>query len=148
MSIAIRTVEVQTGVVTDTVLTEAEAIAAGHIVPPTNEDVNRERDARLAAGATFTPTGHATPVAVNIADEPNLNGLATLAVVQTGLGNGSTTVQWRDNADVVHTLTYDQIIELYGLAAAYKQAVFAASWNLKDAPGGIPSDYQDDAYWP
>lgn len=115
--------------------------------PVTNAHVNRERDRRLALGTEVTPTGHGQAVAVNSLDEGNLTGLATLAVAQAAAGNGSATVQWRDNNDVLHTLTYDQVIEMHGLAAAYKQAVYAASWTLKDSDP-IPADYTDDTHWP
>jgi hypothetical protein len=114
---------------------------------PTNQSVNAERDRRLLEGRGFTPTGHDSSVKINSLDEPNLNGLATLAVVQSGAGNGSATVNWRDNDDVLHTLTFDQVIELYGLAAAYKQAIYAASWAIKDLDP-IPEDYADDSRWP
>lgn len=117
------------------------------VVVITSSDVNRERDRRLLVGKGFTPTGHGSEVVVNILDEPNLTGLATLAVVQSGAGNGAATIQWRDNADTLHTLSYNQVIELHGLAAAYKQAVYAASWTLKDSDP-IPADYADDSRWP
>lgn len=109
--------------------------------------VNSERDRRLMAGTFVTPTGHSTPVYLNHADEPNLVGLTATALFQVQSGNGSQTVTWRDNSNVLHELTYDQVIEMQALAAAFKQAVYEASWSLKDSPSGIPLDYADDAHW-
>lgn len=130
----------------------AQIIAAGNIAPyvapaPTAADVNAERDRRLMAGKGFTPAGYGAQVMVNALDEANLNGLATTALVQVAAGNGSSIVQWRDNSDTLHDLTYDQVLDLHSQASAYKQAVFAASWALKDADP-IPADYADDAHWP
>jgi len=112
-----------------------------------NQDVNSERDRRLMVGKSFTPTGHSTPVKVNILDGPNLTGLASIAIVQSGAGNGSTAVVWRDNENVNHTLTYDQVIELHGLAGQYTSSVYAAAWTLKDAET-LPENFTDDIHWP
>lgn len=132
----------------------AEMVASGQVdayvepshSAPTSADVNAERERRLFVGKGFTPTGHGTPVMVNALDEPNLTGLATVALAQINAGNGSTTITWRDNNNVSHTLTYYQVVELHAQAAEYKQQLYNASWILKDIDP-IPTDYTDDAHW-
>lgn len=109
--------------------------------------VNEERDRRLLEGKSFSVTGHQDPIHLNILDETNLGGLATSALVQVSLGNGSSTVQWRDNNNTVHTITFEQVLELHTLASQYKQDIYSSSWALKTMEVK-PENYTNDLYWP
>jgi len=88
---------------------------------PGPEDINRERE------------------------RPNMNNVATVAITQVQAGNGSSTITWRDNADVPHVLTYEQVIEMHILSVAHTQSVYDASWVLKET---LPANYTADEHWP
>lgn len=114
---------------------------------PNGYDVNNERDKRILRGKVFTVTGYGE---VNLEgrqqDIANLSSLGTFALGAIGSGQGAATTKFRDKDNVVHTLTWSQVFELYTKASAYISAVYTASWNLKDS--GIPADYTEDTYWP
>ena len=133
---------------------EAAAVTAGPYVPPppaalTAVDVDAERDRRILSGASFTVTGYANPI--RLAGDPvtraNLADVAVMAQVQIAAGNGTATLVWRDEDNTDHTLTFVQVLELFGLGFAFFNAVWTAAWPLKDADP-IPADYTDDSYWP
>ncbi|MEM9878949.1 MAG: hypothetical protein AAF862_06700 [Pseudomonadota bacterium] len=112
---------------------------------PTNQDVNRERDRRLALGQALSISGYPQTIHVNWADQPNLTSVAVAAQAQISQGNGAQTITWRDNENVEHVLTYAQVLELHLVATAATSAIYQFSWILKQ--GTIPANYADDSYW-
>lgn len=117
------------------------------IDPPDSEKVNTERDVRLKESVGFNVSGYSETIYISGADEQNLIGLIPLALIQTGNGNGASTLTWRDNNNFEHIITYDQLIELYLSAASYKSSVYESSWVLKGM-NELPENYTNDLYWP
>lgn len=110
--------------------------------------VDAERDRRILAGGTFDLAGYG-PVSTQgrDVDARNLSNLALAATAQIAAGNGAGTTPFRDAGNVVHSLTWAQVFDLWQQASAYVSAVYVASWALKDAPP-IPPDYANDSRWP
>lgn len=117
--------------------------------PPTNIDVNLERDSRVILGSTFDVTGYG-PVRIGGDEQTqtNLLGLVQAASLRISQGDVSTITHYRDEDNVIHALTPPQIIDLWSQGSAFVSAVFQASWELKDDPNGIPLDYDADYRWP
>ncbi len=126
---------------------DAGAIADYVPPPATAADVNAERARRILAGRAFDIPGYGL-VAVEGRDEDvrNLGALGTAALAQIGAGNGAGLMQFRDADNVIHDLTWAQMLALWSASTEYVSALYAASWALKD--DGVPDDFADDAYWP
>jgi len=109
--------------------------------------VNQERDRRLYAGCTINVTGYGD---VHISGTPTdmtyFLGLRQKAEDLIAAGS-STLITVRDFNNQNHDLTPEQMVELQKKGADYVQAVFDASWSLKDNPP-IPENFTDDSYWP
>lgn len=116
----------------------------------TNEDVNAERDRRVEAGATFTLAGYGDVRSLGRAiDKTNLQALGFAASLRVASGDTTTITRFRDADDEVHDLTPPQVLDLWSQASGYVEAVFQASWALKDDPDGIPLDYAtNEDHWP
>jgi hypothetical protein len=104
--------------------------------------VNDERASRIVRGKVFDGvyvTGSDT-------DRQNFDGLVRAAEMR--LAGGSTApFDFRDGYNAMHSIPPEQMISLWQQSAAYVEALYNASWALKDnAP--IPQDYWNDAYWP
>lgn len=116
--------------------------------PLSKADINAERDRRVAVGSTFDVTGVGKiPVAGDPITSRNMQGLAVSAQLRIGQGQADVITKYRDEDNVVHDLNQYQVIELWSKAAAYVEAVFQASWALKEMPT-IPDDFAKDKYWP
>jgi hypothetical protein len=116
--------------------------------PPTSDDVNRERDRRIAQGATVDVVGYGPiPLQGREKDQTNLLGLVTAAQIRLAGGDNVTLTKFRDASNIDHMLIPAQIIELWSLGAAWISATYDASWDIK-ALDPIPVDYVDDGYWP
>ncbi|WP_157967652.1 hypothetical protein [Cohaesibacter intestini] len=76
----------------------------------------------------------------------NLLGLVTLAQMRAQ-ANDTTPTTFRDRANVDHSLTPDEVIELWTRGVAYFELVMQAAWALKDLDP-IPTDFADDVHWP
>jgi hypothetical protein len=114
----------------------------------TNEDVNAERERRIAAGATVTVTGAGDiPVQGRDVDVRNLQGLGLGALARVSAGDTTTITTFRDADNVDHALTPPQVLELVQRAAGVVEAIFTASWTIK-AMDPLPADITDDALWP
>lgn len=122
--------------------------AARQPPPLSGADVSLERDRRISRGQTVTTAAGLTLTVQtrNEGDLLNLNGLVTRAMLMLSLGQAGT-ITFRDQDNVDHTLTPQQMIEVGSLVAAKIDALYKRSWALKDTAGGIPADYQDDRYW-
>lgn len=119
-------------------------------IPPTDEDVNAERDRRIRAGKSFTPSGYGTAIRTlgTETDMRNLQNLAQVAQVRIAAGLSSDITPFRDADDVVHQLTQPQMLDLWLQGFAYVSAIYQASWMIKDNPSGIALDFKQDSYWP
>ncbi|MEQ1938628.1 hypothetical protein ABMA46_10260 [Mesorhizobium sp. CN5-321] len=113
-----------------------------------NEDVNAERERRIAAGATVTVTAAgAIPVQGRDVDVRNLQGLGLAALARVSAGDTTTMTTFRDADNVDHDLTPPQVLELVQRAAGVVEAIITASWAIK-AMDPLPADVTDDALWP
>lgn len=120
---------------------------------PTGDDVNVERDRRIAAGHLFTVEGYGdVPLQGRLQDQINLQARLIAAQGYKAAGVTDPVLILRDAENVNRTLTPDQMIDLVGQGVAWIEATMMVSWAMKDrtAPfeAGIPPDYADDTYWP
>jgi hypothetical protein len=109
---------------------------------PTTDDVNKERDRRIAKGAYFRGmyiTGSAT-------DARNLMSLAIASQMRIAAGDTTTLTIFRDGNNSDFSLTPMEVIQLWQWSAAYVENLYKKSWELK-AVNPIPLDYTDDRYW-
>lgn len=114
----------------------------------TTEHVNAERDRRIALPTTFTITGYGdVTIRGDAKTISNLDSLALKANVLTAQGASGNITNYRDDNNVTHPLSQTQVLDLWAKGAAHIQAVYEASWDIKDA-GPIPADYNSDTYWP
>lgn len=132
----------------------AEFDAARAPSPPTQADVNAERDKRLHDGAAFAVTGVAEPIPLQGREADKSVYLAQLMRAQgmKAVGVTDPALRIRDAINGIHWLTPDQMIELVSQGMAWFEDVMAVSWAMKDATGdftgGIPDDLSNDAHWP
>lgn len=112
--------------------------------------VDKERERRIAQGSTFSVQGVADPVPVPGAQPYREIIQAKLSAAQLFKAQGATDpiMKFRDGANTIHMFTPDQMMSLCLQSMQWYESVMAASWALKDAEGGIPSDYTADKYWP
>lgn len=120
--------------------------------PITKEQVNAERDRRIAAGFMWNGKTFQS----DRDSRENIAGAATSAVSFIVSGGSPDEVYWQspdvpfvwiamDNAEV--QMTPAQVIDFGNTAMAHKKAHIFAARTLKDMLE-IPSDYTDDKYWP
>lgn len=110
------------------------------------DDVNSERERRIAAGATVAVAGAGDiPIQGREIDVRNLQGLGMAALARIMIGD-TTPFTFHDAENVDHDLTPTQMLELWKNAAAYTEALYGASWAIK-ALDPIPADFDSDGYW-
>jgi hypothetical protein len=118
--------------------------------PPTDRDVNIERERRLLAGKVFYVPGYGSGIRVKGDADTTRNLQALGFAAQLRLAQGDTThiTQYRDQDNILHDLVPGQVLALWSVASTYVSELYQSSWLLKDDSAGIPVDYQDDVYWP
>lgn len=116
--------------------------------PPTLEDARSERDRRIAAGCEVTVSGLSEPISITgrPADRDNLSGLGLVALARLGAAD-TTAIRFRDAADMTHTVTPAQMMEIVTGGAEFIEACHEVVWSWADA-GSVPADYADDSHWP
>ncbi|MBY5974949.1 DUF4376 domain-containing protein [Ferrimonas balearica] len=126
----------------------------GGFTPPpspavTTDQVNAERDRRVAQGLTVVlADGTQVPILGDTTTKTNLQGLTVSAQLRIAAGEGAMVTSFRDRENVMHDLTQAQVLELWSASMDFVSEVFAASWALKDDFEAIPADYTKDSYWP
>lgn len=111
------------------------------------EDINVERERRISLGCNVAVTGAGhIPIKGAPEDMRNLTNLGQAANFAIILGD-TTPIPFRDDLNIIHTLTPAQMSELWRKAVTYVSMIYQASWDLKDSDP-IPTDYQNDNYWP
>ncbi|MEO0980015.1 MAG: hypothetical protein AAFY24_22315 [Pseudomonadota bacterium] len=130
-------------------LTSAEPAAP----PPTNDEVDAERQRRIDQGAEFDLVGGLTiAITGRQRDQTTLTGVYMVALAQHGAGETGQTLVYRDRTNVNHMLTPQQVIDLYLKGLQWITAIMQVSWDMKDGAGiytdGIPADYVEDDHWP
>lgn len=141
------------------------AVQSGQIVPAPYEvepwEVNQERDRRVLIGKLFDLSsygyGDQIPVAGDPTSQMNLMGLAVGVVLRVLFNDADflakvaqdpTVTEFRDAENNVHQLNSTQVAMLWLLGAVYVSQVFRASWQIKDDPNGISTDFETDPRWP
>lgn len=126
---------------------------------PTGDQVNRERDRRVMAGAEFTlADGTVIGVTGRAEDKAILLARRMIAKDLAATGETGAVLVFRDWNNVNHDLTPSQMIELADLGFAWIEAIMVRSWEMKDGGTyttnddeqvtGIPVDLEDDRHWP
>lgn len=129
-------------------IAEHEALFNQPAPPPSNFDVNRERDRRVFAGTTVELDGYGpVPLQGRDQDQTNLLGLVTAASLRLAAGDNATVTKFRDALNVDHLLVPAQIVEMWSKGSSWISDVYDASWTIK-AMEPIPADYAADSYWP
>ena len=113
----------------------------------TPDDVNAERDRRLAAGTTVEVDGLGQmALQGRDRDQTNMLGLKDAARDLRDAGVTDAVMVFRDADDVSHDLTPAQMIDMVSKGMAWFSATYQASWAIK-ALNPIPEDYCDDRWW-
>lgn len=136
-----------------------EWLGAGNVpepfagIVPTEAEVDRERDRRVAAGFTFNGIVYQS----RRQDRENIAGAATAALAAMMINNaqpgdfrwhgGSKDFEWIAADNSTHPLDAQSTFELGQTAMAHKEAHIFAARRLKDMEP-IPADYTADQYWP
>jgi hypothetical protein len=115
---------------------------------PIKKSIHKERDRRVTVGTSVTISGVGD---IWLDGEPttvrNMQGLVQAAHLRITLGNTTQITKFRDKTNTVFDLMPLQVIELWQAGAAYVEAVFQASWAIKDGYP-FPEDITDDSLWP
>lgn len=136
-------------VVTDKTQAEIDAYQAAQDAT-LREQITAERERRIELGTTVTiEAGGLGDLPLQGRDQDMIDYMALERAAQKLISDGITepSIVFRDGANVEHLLTPAQMIEAYEKGAAWVQAVYQASWALKDADP-IPTSFADDAHWP
>lgn len=110
--------------------------------------IGAERDRRIAAGHRIAlSTGKSFTVQTrDERDFRNIQGLSSVGVVRQAKGDAAT-ITFRDADNEDHSMTPAEVIEMGLRVAAAVDAIYKASWALKDMTR-IPADFSDDKHWP
>lgn len=120
--------------------------------PPSEAEVDAERDRRIAAGFTFGGTFYQS----RPEDRENIMGAATAALGAMVQGAQAGDYRWHGGdsdfvwiaADNSTHVMDAQTVYAFGLAAIeHKTAHIFAARAVKDADP-VPADYTDNSYWP
>lgn len=125
------------------------------ISPPggTSADVDAECDRRIVAGETFTLSDMTEiPLTGRPFDMTVLQAKYIEAQMKDAANDMTASIVYRDGGNTIRNLTASQMLELYAAGVAWIQSMMQVRWAMKDGTGdftgGIPSDYDDDSYWP
>lgn len=111
--------------------------------------VNAERARRVEMGAVLPVQGYPDLIALQgrPEDRNTLIGLSMAAQLRIQQGDTTTLTQFRDRDNTDHMLTPPQVIEMVNSGMAWVEAIYKASWQLKDRTP-IPDNPEDDTWWP
>lgn len=122
-------------------------------LPPTEVEVDRERDRRIADGFAFNGVFYQS----RRADRENIAGAAVAALAAIGAGaqigdyrwhGGDSDFMWIAADNTMHPLDAQSTFAMGQAAMAHKQAHIFAARALKDM-NPIPADYATNPeYWP
>lgn len=121
-------------------------------VPPTTDDVDAERDRRVASGFIFGGVRYQS----RPDDRENIAGAATAALGAMMAGaqpgdlrwhGGDSDFIWIAEDNTTHAMDAQTVFGLGQAAMAHKQTLIFAGRAIKDMDP-IPADYAEDQYWP
>ncbi|QIG77293.1 DUF4376 domain-containing protein [Rhizobium phage RHph_TM39] len=114
---------------------------------PTSNQINAERERRIAQGISIQVTGIGTiPITGTTQDTRNLQSLFSVASSRIAMGDTTTITPFRDANNATQNLTPGQIVELFLKSTAYVSYLYDKSWTIK-AMDPIPYNFADDEYW-
>lgn len=117
--------------------------------PVDRSEVNLHRHYRIMRGKTFDlSSGKSVSIQGDQQTRENLDALALAANLRLAQGLTDHITPYRGNDNVIHQLSPMEILELWQSAASFVEAVYAASWAIKDDPAGISPDFKEDPRWP
>jgi hypothetical protein len=115
--------------------------------------IDAARDAKLAAGVPYNfPDGAGTIQMRDLIDARNIQTNVTMALILQGMGETKPVMSFRDTENVTHAMTPAQMITMGVTIAQAGQAIYAASWTVKDTAKDLPANelpgYDIEANWP
>lgn len=136
----------------DGVITVVDEVAPSYLEPPSSEDVEAERDRRIADGFEFGGVIYQT----RPEDRENIAGASTAALGAMMAGaqpgdlrwhGGESDFMWISADNSTHSMDAPTVFAFGQAAMKHKQDLIFAARALKDSDP-IPLDYTDDGYWP
>lgn len=116
-------------------------------IPPTNEDVNIERDRRILLPKTVSlSTGKTFVCDIDNGGRENIGDMDAAAKTKEAIGNFDL-IPFRDANNNTHDLSNAEVMEMALQIFARGSAIHIAGRALK-AMDPIPENYEDDSYWP
>lgn len=136
----------QTGLAEEFLADNNSEVVAFLNPPPSNADVNRERDRRIMLPKTVTlPNAGTITVDMVNGGRENIGDLGSAAIAKT-LASDNATISFRDSSNVDHDLTNADIIAMGLQIMAQVSAIHVKARTIK-ATSPIPNDFRDDEYW-
>lgn len=111
-------------------------------------DINDFRDQLIRKGCAVKVEGISNRVIISGSEENmrNISNLGQLASYYT-VNQIPETIQFRDSANVVYTLTPGQMIAIWLKSMSYVSAIYSTAWMMKDKKI-VPQDFINMNYWP
>ncbi|MBU1173686.1 MAG: DUF4376 domain-containing protein [Proteobacteria bacterium] len=104
-------------------------------------EVGVVREAKIAAGITYQfPDGQGTIQTRSLIDVRNIQTNVTTALIFKGAGEIRPVMVFRDQENVLHQMTPDQMLQMAVYIANFGQAIYNRSWELKDAVEGMTTE--------
>ena len=101
------------------------------------KSVDSFRDSIIHAGLSYTfPDGDGVIDIRNEVDIRNIQGLSSSALALVMMSD-ETMLPFRDNANVTHSMTPPQVVEMGQIVASYISKAYQVSWNHKDTIRGL-----------
>jgi hypothetical protein len=97
------------------------------------EEIHAVREAKIAAGVPYDfPDGGGTIQTRDMTDARNIQTSVISALILQAAGETKPVLVFRDMEDVSHSMTPAQVLEMGLYVAQYGQAIYSASWQLRD----------------
>lgn len=117
-------------------------------------EVDKLREAKIALGTPFDfPDGHGTVQTRGLVDARNIQANVSAAHILVAQGETNPVMMFRDQEDVVHHMTPQQMIAMGLAVMARGQAIYAAAWVHKDTINALTKIEEIESYdinqgWP
>jgi len=104
-------------------------------------EVGVVREAKIAAGIPYQfPDRQGTIQTRSLIDVRNIQTNVTTAIILKGAGEIRSVMVFRDQENVLHQMTPDQMLQMAVYIANFGQAIYNRSWELKDAVEGMTTE--------
>jgi hypothetical protein len=95
--------------------------------------INKEREKILDAGIPYVVNGANDVIQTRLKDRINLMALRVEAEELRALGETGTVMEFRGKNNTNHAVTPQEMINIANAVLAHIKAIYAESWQLKDA---------------